>query len=510
MAKRKGGGKGAKKGRSNTAAQINRLWQQARQLEAMGNQAEVERTLWAILALAPDHYGSLVKLAYMALGAGKIPLALNYAKKAVQANHGDAEGHLVLGQVLAELGLTDMAEAELTIAQQLNAEDSRIPDALGWVLAQQGRSAEAETAYRRAIALAPKHVGAYYNLAANKKFQPDDPDIAAIEQLREHAEQFSPEEKAALYFTLAKVHHDCGEYDQAFAELQRANRLKRVQLHYRSESQRQLADLMLQAMDAAFAQRLQDVGCAADSPLFVVGMPRSGTTLVESLLCRHPDVSGIGEVPYISNLAQGCGRQMGSSLPYPQFLSQLPPPLCRQLGEDYVRLTHQFGVNAARIVDKTPGNFMFIGFILALLPKARIIHCVRNPLDTCLSIYQQYFTSGMGYAYDLKDIGEYYVQYRRFMDHWQSLYPDKICQVVYEDVVADSEQSLRRMIDYCALPWDERCLQAPGEEVKIRTASVWQARQPVYDSSVQRWRHYQKHLGPLVEALQPVLVEGAY
>jgi tetratricopeptide (TPR) repeat protein len=510
MAKRKGSGKGAKKGRSNAVAQINRLWQQARQLAARGNQAEVERTLLAILALAPGHYGSLVKLADMALGADKKPLALNYAKKAVQANHGDAAGHLVLGRVLADLGLTDMAEAELTIAQQLNAEDSRIPDALGWVLAQQGRSAEAETAYRRAIALAPKHVGAYYNLAANKKFQPDDPDIAAIEQLREHAEQFSQEEKAALYFTLAKVHHDCGEYDQAFAELQRANRLKRVQLHYRSESQRQLADLMLQAMDAAFAQRLQDVGCPADSPVFVVGMPRSGTTLVESLLCRHPDVSGIGEVPYISNLAQGCGRQMGSSLPYPQFLSQLPPPLCRQLGEDYVRLTHQFGVNAARIVDKTPGNFMLVGFILALLPKARIIHCVRNPLDTCLSIYQQYFTSGMGYAYDLKDIGEYYVQYRRFMDYWQSLYPDRICQVVYEDVVADSEQSLRRMIDYCALPWDERCLQAPGEEVKIRTASVWQARQPVYDSSVQRWRHYQKHLGPLLEALQPVLVEGAF
>jgi tetratricopeptide (TPR) repeat protein len=510
MAKRKGGGKGAKKGHSNTVAQVNQLWRQAQQLAAKDNQAEVERTLLAILALAPDHYGSLIKLAYMALGAGRNPLALDYAKKAVLANHGEAEGHLVLGQVLAELGLTDMAEAELTIAQQLNAEDFRIPDALGWVLVQQGRSAEAEAAYRRAIALAPNHTGAYYNLAANKKFQPGDPDIAAIEQLREHATQFSQEEKVALYFTLAKVHHDCGEYDQAFAELQQANLLKREQVHYRSEFQRQLTDMMLQTLDQAFAQRLNDVGCPAESPVFVVGMPRSGTTLVESLLCRHPDISGIGEVPYINNLAHGCGRQLGSSLPYPQFLSQLTPQLCHQLGENYVQLSRQFGVNAARIVDKTLGNFLFVGFILALLPNARIIHCVRNPVDVCLSIYQQYFTRGLGFAYDLKDVGEYYVQYRRFMDHWENLYPQKILRVAYEELVADTEQNLRSMIEFCALPWDDRCLETPGQDVKIRTASVWQARQPVYASSVQRWRHYEKHLGPLLQALQPVLVEGDY
>lgn len=510
MAKRKGGGKWAKKGRSNTAAQINQLWCQAQQLEAMGNQAEVERTLLAILALAPEHYGSLVKLAYMALGAGKKPIALNYAKKAVQANHGDAEGHLVLGQILADLGLTDLAEAELTIAQQLNGEDFRIPDALGWVLVQQGRSEEAETAYRRAIDLAPNHVGAYYNLAANKKFQSSDPDIAAIEQLREHAAQFSQEEKVAFYFTLAKVHHDCGEYDKAFAELQQANRLKREQIHYRSESQQQLTDMMLQTMDEAFAERLKDAGCPADSPVFVVGMPRSGTTLVESLLCRHPDISGIGEVPYINNLAQGCGRQMGSSLPYPQFLSQLTPQLSRQLGENYVQLSRQFGVNAARIVDKTLGNFLFVGFVLALLPNARIIHCVRNPVDTCLSIYQQYFTRGLAFAYDLKDIGEYYVQYRRFMEHWENLYPQRILRVAYEDIVDDTEQNLRSMIEYCALPWDDRCQDTPGQNVKIRTASIWQARQPVYASSVQRWRRYEKHLDPLLQALQPVLVEGNY
>jgi hypothetical protein len=228
-------------------------------------------------------------------------------------------------------------------------------------------------------------------------------------------------------------------------------------------------------------------------------------------LSRHPQISGIGESPYILNLAQGSGQRLGSSLAYPQFLAELSPALCRQLGEEYVQLTRQFGVDAARIVDKTPNNFLFVGFILALLPKAKIIHCVRNPVDTCLSNYQQLFSSdGMGYTYDQKELGEYYVQYQRIMDHWQSLFPGQILNVAYEDVVADSEQALRQMIDYCGLPWDDRCLQAPDKDFKIRTASVWQARQPVYRSSVERWRHYEKYLGPLLEALQPVLAKGTH
>jgi tetratricopeptide (TPR) repeat protein len=510
MVKRTGGRKGSKKKLTRPAARVKQLWHQAEQFSAVGDLLAEEKALRAILELVPDHYGSLIRLAAMAQRAGKIPIALDYAKRAVQANHGNAMGHLLLGQVLADLGLTTMAEAEFTIAQQLNGEDARIFDALGRVLQQQGRIAEAEASFRQAIALEPHYLSAYYNLASNKKFQPGDADIAAIEQLHEYEAQFSQEEKEVFYFTLAKVHHDCGEYDQAFAELQQANSLKRMRVHYRSEAQQQLTDDLLQAMDESFAQRLKDVGYDAESPVFVLGMPRSGTTLVESLLCRHPDISGIGEVPYIYNLAYGCGRQLQSTLPYPQFLTELSPALCQQLGKDYVLLTKQFGVNAPRIVDKMTENFLFIGFILALLPKARIIHCRRNPVDTCLSIYQQNFFSTMGFAYDLRDIGEYYVQYRRCMDHWHQLYPDRIHDVVYEDLVADSEGELRRLIDYCGLPWDEKCLQAPGADVKIRTASIWQARQPVYDSSVQRWRHYQKHLDPLLQALQPVLVEGTY
>lgn len=506
MSKRKGHGK---KTNSKLVAKVDQLWRQAQQLLIADKLDETERTLRAILALAPDHYGSLIQLAYLARSAGKKPIALEYAKKAVQVNHGDAEGHLVLGEIVAELGLADLAEAELTIAQQLNAGDSRIPNALGRVLVQQGRGEEAEVLFRHAIALAPFDVGAYYNLVANKKVQMDDPDIAAIENLRKHASQFSQEEKVGLYFSLAKVYHDCGEYDQAFADLQQANQLKRTLVEYRSESQQKLTDLMIQTVDANFVDRLNGVGCPSVSPVFVLGMARSGTTLVENLLSRHPQIKGIGEASYINNLAWGCEQYLDSAQSYPQFLSDLSADLCQQLGEEYVRLTQQFGVDAERVVDKTPGNFLFVGFILALLPNAKIIHCVRNPVDTCLSIYQQYFTNGLNYSYDLAEIGEYYVQYRRLMEHWHNLFPGKILNVAYEEVVMDAEQAQRRMVDFCGLDWDDRCLQMPGKDVTVRTASAWQVRQPIYHSSIQRWRQYERYLGPLLKALQPVLEEGA-
>lgn len=511
MRKHAGARKGGKKKPGKSAARIKQLWNQAGQFSSAGNLIEEEKALRSILELEPDHYGCLVRLSAMAQRKGKLSIALGFAKQAVQVNHGEALGHLLLGQVLVELGLAELAEAELTIAQQLNGEDPLVFAAFGRLLEQQGHTEKADEAYRRAIALKPDFVAGYFSLAANKKFQPGDPDIRAIEKLLEHDAQLSQEEKLMLHFTLAKVNHDCGEYDQAFLELQQANRLKREQLQYSSKDQQQFTDLMLQTQNESFVSRLKDVGCAADSPVFVLGMPRSGSTLLESLLSRHPDIRGIGEVPYIYNLAHGCRAPLQSELPYPQFLADLSPQLCLQLGEDYVRLTHQFGVEARRIIDKMPDNFLLVGFILAVLPNARIIHCKRNPVDTCLSIYQQYFAnSGLAYAYDLREIGEYYVQYQRCMDHWHQLYPEQICDVSYEDLVADSEKEMRRLIDFCDLPWDERCLRENGSELKIRTASVWQARQPVYRTSVQRWRQYEKHLSPLLEALQPVLVEGTY
>jgi hypothetical protein len=194
---------------------------------------------------------------------------------------------------------------------------------------------------------------------------------------------------------------------------------------------------------------------------------------------------------------------------FPEVVRELTADNFRELGEEYIQWSHGFGVNTVYTVDKTPNNFFYLGFILACLPNAKLIHNYRDPVDNCLSIYQTQFGRGtLEYSYDLKHIGQYYLSYRKMMAHWKRLFPEKILDVNYEDVVADPEQQLRRVVDFCALPWDDSCLDDSQKKHVAPTASIWQARQPVYRTSVKRWRKYEKHLGPLLEVLSPVLDEN--
>jgi len=488
-------------------SQSRRIFNEAEMHKKAGKLYEAEQAYKAVLALNPNHCPSLAQLAYMAIDAGRLPIALNYAKKAVEADHGDPQLHLVLATVLANLGLVDLAESELMIALQLDKENSHILNALGNAYAQQGRFDEAINTFRQAIAISPENVGPYYNLASSKRFTPDDPDLELITGLRNLIPSSSEEDRILIRFAMGKAYHDCGEYAQAFEEYRQGNGLKSQSITYSHEAQEKLTDHLIKVQDAAWVERVADAGSTAAGAIFIVGMPRSGTTLLESLLRRHPQISGIGESPYIGNLARSCGQRAGQKLEYPDALAALTQGIYKELGDEYVSLAHQFGVSTTHTVDKTPENFLYLGFILAILPNAKLVHNFRDPVDACLSIYQQYFTRGVPYACDLKQIALYYLLYRRLMEHWQQLFPDKILDVSYENVVVDTEGQTRRIIEFCDLPWDDGCLnEKPDRHQNItRTASIWQARQPVYQSSVHRWRNYEKHLGTLLEVLAPVL-----
>lgn len=491
--------------RKASVSQLARIFNEAESHQKAGKLYDAEQAYRAVLDLNPNHCPSLVQLAHMAINANRLPIALNYARKAVEVDHGELQAHLVLAQVLAKLGLVDLAESEYMIALQLDKQSSFTLNSLGNVYTQQGRFDEAINVFRQAISISPENITPYYNLAFNKRFAPDDPDVELIMGLRSFVSSSSEEDKAIIHFAIAKVYHDCGEYDQAFKEYRHANGLKSQYMTYQYKDQKKLTDLLIKLQDAEWMQRLASEGSTKEGAIFIVGMPRSGTTLLEKMLCRHPQVSGIGEPPYIINLARSCGQRMRQDLEYPEVLGALTPDICKELGDEYVSLAHQFGVNTTYTVDKTPNNFFYLGFILSVLPNAKIIHNFRDPVDTCLSIYQQNFVGGVPFAYDLNQIASYYLLYRQMMEHWQQLFPDKVLDVSYEDVVTNTDEQIRRIIDFCDLPWDDDCLDEKQNQHTIRTASTWQARQPVYKTSVHRWKKYEKHLEPLLEVLAPVL-----
>ena len=230
-------------------------------------------------------------------------------------------------------------------------------------------------------------------------------------------------------------------------------------------------------------------------------MPRSGTTLVEQIIASHPQVFGAGELRHIRAMVAGLPAGLQTDTAYPECVTMLDERLARSLAEDYLKKLRVMGGNAQRVSDKMPANFFYLGLIALMFPNARVIHCRRDPLDVCLSIYFHQFARGHNYAYDLTDLAVYYRQYRRLMQHWHAALPLEICDIQYEELVADQEVVSRRLIDYCDLPWDDRCLEYYKNKRPVQTASNWQVRQPIYTDSIQRWKNYEKHLDELKEML---------
>jgi hypothetical protein len=258
---------------------------------------------------------------------------------------------------------------------------------------------------------------------------------------------------------------------------------------------------MKAVFDKAFFDEHRPSGIADDTPIFVVGMPRSGTTLVESILAGHPQVHGAGELDDMLLLRQDLAKAHGAGKVYPDFLQTISIEILDQFATKHLARLESLSREAARVTDKMPQNFVQLGLIDLLFPGARVIHCMRNPLDTCLSIYFQPFMQHHDYATELRNIGLYYREYLRLMDHWRSVLRIPMLDLRYEDLVENSEEQVRRLLDFCELPWDERCLRHHESGRVARTFSYNQVRKPIYKTSVARWKRYERHLGPLIEAL---------
>ncbi len=426
------------------------------------------------------------------------------AQRALALAPDDADAINAMGLVRYEQQRPQEALALFRQALALKPELAETHNNIGTILKEEGELGEARERLSRAIELDPRQISYYFNLADAKKFVAGDSHLAAMERLSSDG-ALAHTARVRLNFALAKAYDDLGRFDDAFRHLQEGNRQKRGRINYDEKQALEQFDRIRASFDRdLLARKLR--GFHSDVPIFVLGMPRSGTTLIEQILAAHPAIHGAGELTDFGQLANHIRDAKGDLCRYPDDVAALSGNQLAHLGKEYVGRLRQLAPDAPRITDKMPGNFVFVGLIHMALPDAHIVHVRRDARDTCLSCYSKLFSAPQEFTYDLAELGRYYRQYESLMTHWRETLPrGRMLEVRYEDVIADLETWARRIIDHCGLDWDPTCLAFHQARRPVRTASASQVRQPIYRSSAGRWRNYDAHLGSLIAALGNVV-----
>jgi tetratricopeptide (TPR) repeat protein len=406
----------------------------------------------------------------------------------------------ILGTTLQVQGKNSLSS--LLKATELLSDHADAHNNLAAAFKDMGRLNDAEDSYRRAIQIKPDYFDARYNLTKIGKVKAGDENMAeliAVEKAMQNgAAPLSIKDAVSVHFALGKCYDDIGDHEKAFPHFLEGGRLKRSTLDYDPDKTAQKFSGIMRNFDVVTINKLRGSGNFSYMPIFVLGMPRSGTTLTEQIIASHPEVHGAGELSDLMAIAQ---RDI-AAVTFPDNLRLLDPARLTGWGMEYVAGLQRRAPDMPHVTDKMPGNFLAIGLIHLMLPNAKIIHVNRNPVDTCLSCFTTLFGQGQEHTYDLAELGRYYADYTRLMEHWRKVLPaGAFLDVRYEDIVADQEAQSRRLIEYCGLEWNDACLDFHKNKRAVRTASVTQVRQPIYKSSVERWRPYEKFLGPLFDAL---------
>ncbi|MFA5941756.1 MAG: sulfotransferase [Sinimarinibacterium sp.] len=449
-------------------SRVTTLTAYARMLASCGNEDGAEALWLRIIGLQPQSADGYQGLAELQFTRGQLPQALETYRRGCDAVPDSPEMHMGRAQLLEDLG----------------------------------DRADAEAAFRRALALRPDWSLALEGLLTLIQGKAEDELIVRARNIVTDPRR-PPPDRANVGFGLGKALDARGDTDDAFAIWRLANAARRTQVGpYDHRRQTDRIDRTIRAYTPERIASLSRLGDPDERPVFVLGMPRSGTSLVEQIIAAHPDATGYGELKEISRLARGMPARVGSIQRWPEALSAVGAPQLRAAAADYLAaLRTRDPSTSRRCVDKAPLNFYHVGLIALMFPNARIVWCRRDPRDVCVSIYAENFALEQRWANDLGDLGRFYREHMRLMRHWQAVLPGRMHECVYEDLVANPERGARALIDAVGLPWDEACLRFHEQDRAVLTPSRWQVRQPMYSKSVARWRRYERWIGPLVEAL---------
>jgi len=478
-------------------------------LRALGKLDQALARYQEALALRPDlgelHYNSGCILH----AQGKLDEAAAKYEQALALRSDFADAFNNLGVVLREQGQLEQAVARFEQAVVLRPDFAAALNNLGNALKQQGDFEQALACYDRTLALGQDYTETHYHRSDLKTFRSGDADLAAMESLVADAGRLPADKRLHVHFALGKALEDVGDYPRAFEHLLQGNALKRREVEYLGEAYRRTFRLAAEAFNAGLLARFERVGDPSPAPIFVLGMPRSGSTLVEQILASHPQVHAAGELTHLDRVVKAVSRVDGQPAPISACIDRFDADSLRRLGEAYLASLPTPPGGKQRITDKSPGNFLHVGLIRLILPNARIIHTMRDPVETCVSCFSRLFPTGQAFSYDLAELGRYYTWYHELMAHWRSVLPaGAMLDVKYEEVVDNLEQQARRLIEFCGLPWDDRCLSFHKHRRPIATASNVQVRQPLYRSSLARWRRYEPYLEPLLGELEPIRTEA--
>jgi len=467
---------------------------------------DAKNLLERCLELTPDYHLARNNYAIVLLRQQELKAALSQVETLLKVDPRNANYLILKGSILVRMG-DHLSAIEIYEVVLKNYPNQAAPQLnYGHTLKTVGRLDEAILAYRKAIELSPNMGEAYWSLANLKTFRFSDDDIANM-RAAIGSEGGDAGDQSHLGFALGKALEDREDFDGAFKYYQRGNSIRRTNHRFDPRKNTYNTARQIHTCSAEFFNSRKGIGCTAADPIFIVGLPRAGSTLLEQILASHSAVEGTAELPDIIAISRKLAnrKREHSAGEYPEVLEDLTPEKLLALGEGYLASTRIQRSTTPYFIDKMPNNFLHVGLIHLILPNSKIIDARRHPMAGCFAGFKQLFAQGQTFTYDLEDIGYYYRNYVKVMDHWDTVLPGRVLRVQYEDMVANTEQQIRRLLDYCGLPFEEQCLRFYDTDRAIRTPSSEQVRQPIFTEGLEQWRNFERHLDPLKEALGPLL-----